>query len=278
MSKWSPGPRCAVLYTLLAVASMLVASQVEASDEGQPTLAERATACKAAIVKHKRARDSAALCTDVQSALVIYQEAAKQEGSDALQTNVVKLVGALSRYKCPEVRCSVLKALGTMGHEAGASYVKRYLKPVKTTRPRDYKATLEAIDAAGQIAHSSLVRPLVVVVDKSKNNAAAAKALRALGKFRDCKRQRCKILTDLMKSLRPDMPGRAAPGKENESTGQYIPGKSGSPGTSRWGSLSPVLVEAFNELTGQHIMSAEDWFQYVMDNRQSLQSIFRDDA
>ena len=77
-----------------------------------------------------------------------------------------------------------------------------------------------------------------------------------------------------MKSLRPHMPGRAAPGKENESTGQWIPGKSGSPGTSKWGALSPVLVTTFNELTGQNIMSAEDWFQYVMDNKQNLQSIF----
>ena len=114
------------------------------------------------------------------------------------------------------------------------------------------------------------------MVDKSRDYGAAARAMEVLAKFGDDKRNRTKIIKGLVRSLRPDMPGRPKPGRSNEATGEYIPGSPGSGGTSRWGELSSSMVVTLNDLTGRKIGTILAWFDTVQRFQGKLDALFVD--
>jgi hypothetical protein len=133
----------------------------------------------------------------------------------------------------------------------------------------------EAMAAAGALGHDSLVLPLLKIVENSKNLGVAARAVTALGKFRDSAfSRRKKILLDLTDTLMKDMPGGPSQGKENRQTGDYIPGKSGHGGSARYATLAPLIPQALNELTGQEFQTLEEWMRVVSEQKRNLQDLF----
>jgi len=253
--------RIVLVVALLLPAAGALAAQAPSEDVDQLEVALR---------DHRRADDAAAISKDLEQAVDLYQGIPKEE--DDLRSRVVKLVGDVTRERDETVRLATFKALGTMGHEDGARFLKTWLKPRKDEHYA--KLTIGAIEAAGRIADDSLVVPLLRVVDKSKNYRVAAAAMQALGCFGRCKRYRVRILEELSKTLMPDMPSRPKRGHEKDDT--YIPPKNGTAGTSRWAALSPVLPGALNDLTGRTLNGIGEWLDMVDDYKNDLDVLFVD--
>ena len=234
------------------------------------SLQERVADHEDRVDAHRREKASAALEEDLQHTIALFREAEGTPDADKVQARLIKQVGALTKVRDDVVRIAALDTLGTLGHKGCARYLKPFLKPYKDERGQERAAA--AIQSAGEVADDALVQPLLKVVDKSKNYSVAAEAVRALGKFRDCKRHRKRIVEELAKTLRSDMPAAPKPGRDTGDS--YIPGKHGRAGTARWIALSTVLPAALNELTGQDIANVGDWLALIREYRRDLGALF----
>jgi hypothetical protein len=246
----------------------------------EPTLIERI----ATFVAETKAFEREKALDDLKRAIAtggsLLREVLADEGlADRDRTkaakDVVGAVGGLADFSDETVARAAVTALGVMEHEEGLRYLKRYLRPSGDEAPEPI--VNDAIAAAGQIRNDAAVPLLLRMVEKSDHSATAASAMRALSNFGDSKRYRKKILVDLCSYLRRHQPGTPVPGKENQATGGYIPGKNGSDGGNMWSAMAGVLPATLNALTGQNVATATDWFNLVQDNKRDLDSLFPPD-
>ena len=256
--------------SLLALLLALTCGGSVARAEG--TLQERVAALEERVDAHRRDKAVGDLAEDLEQTLILFKEAERTQDGDRVQARLVKMVGSLTKVRDDVVRIPALDALGSMGHEDGATYLKPFLKA--TLDERAQKRSAAAIDAAGEVADDALVLPLLKIVDKSKSYALAAKAAQALGRFRSSKRFRERIVEELAGTLKRDMPGRPKPGRDTPDA--YIPGKNGTAGTARWAALAGVLPGALNQLTGQRIGSIGEWLTIIHEYRRDLGVLFVD--
>ena len=98
---------------------------------------------------------------------------------------------------------------------------------------------------------------------------------RSLGKYGDVKSKRKMILTELVKTVAKDRPGRR-PGKDTDGDGSSDlgPAISGEETQNRWQALSATLTPTLNELTGRKMKYPEEWFQTVKSYKNRLDAIF----
>jgi hypothetical protein len=91
--------------------------------------------------------------------------------------------------------------------------------------------------------------------------------MEALGAFGKIKNKRVKILTTCVKTVERVQPGTRARPKAGQAGPNDDPGytNGGVGSSSRWGALAPVLPKTLNQLTGQNLGSAPQWFQVVKD-------------
>lgn len=255
----------------LAVPVLLLASAgwVRADE----SLLERVERHEDRVEAHRKDDASSELQSDLKKAVELFREAAEAPDGEKIQERLVKEVGSLSRVRDDTVRVAALETLGRMGHEDGARYVKRYLKDYKDA-PRQ-RAAMAAVEAAGEVADDSLVRPLLRIVDKTKDMKLAARAVHALGGFGDSKRYRERIVEELIDTLKRDMPAAPKPGRDAGDT--YLPAKNGHAGTSRWSVLSRAVPQSLNELTGRKLGSLSDWIAMVDEYERDLDLLFVDD-
>ncbi len=229
---------------------------------------------EARIVQHQTAKDTEALAQDAKDGVSLHAAAPEK---DPLRARVVKGIGALTKNRSKEVANAAIDALGETKDHGAAAYVRPLLRPVDDGEMP--ALTRAAVKAAGQIAADSLVEPLLSMMDESKNYDAAAKALEALGGFRECKRKREKILEEAVKSVLRDKPGgqRQGPRGGGENSSHETPdsgGQTGNGPASRWGALTPVLVTSMNSLTGRTLTSPDEWFNQVRSHKNNLGELF----
>jgi hypothetical protein len=236
-----------------------------------------------------------ALVGDGKSAVALHKEAV---GKDALRDRLLAILGGLTRVRADDVCKLALLQLGETGDLKGAKYLRSFLRPVDAFKIPI--GTETSIEVAKKLPDSSLVEPLLDIVDASKNVACAAKAVDALGYFGGVKNKREKILVELCKSIQRNKPGQkgsqAGGGSgdgaisggggsgDGGATGGGMDGSvdSGSSGSftagqaasARWPALSAALPGALNKLTGTVCGSAEDWFGMVKEHKSSLKLLF----
>lgn len=261
---------CAAWTALIAALLFTTGAAAARADE---SLAERVERHEDRMDAHRKDDATSELQGDLKLAVELFREAEEAPDGEKIQERLVKEVGSLSRDRDEALRIAALCALGQMAHEDCATYVKRYLKPYHDA-PRQ-RVALAAIDAAGLVADDSLVRPLLRIVDKSKNYDMAAKAVEALGRFGDSKRYRKMILEELLDTLKRDMPAAPKPGRDTGDA--YLPPKNGHAGTSRWAVLSRAVPSSLNELTGRNLRSLGDWIAIVKEHDKDLDLLFVDD-
>lgn len=265
----------AVLLPMTAFAEE--ASQAEGAEKEAIEVYARVKAYEDVVDDHRRDGADEAVVKDIREAVKLFGEAEKAKDKEKAQERLVKIVGlTCSRMRSDDVRKTALVALGEMGHEDGARYVRRFLEPLDEGDEVP-PTLLPAIEAAACIGDHSLVRYLLKIVDDSENYLVAAKAAEALGKFRDVDfRYHKKILEELGKTLIKDMPGSPSRGKGDPTTGAYIPGKQGDAGTARWSLLSVAIPKALNELTGQQFGTMGDWMAMIDEHERNLKILFVD--
>jgi len=280
------GIRTKVLVAF-AVASLAWAGRCLAADADP--LVEKTTALEKKVEADVAAKTAEALVADATAAADLYKEA---EGKDALRDRALSILGTLSRVRDDGVVKASIGALGDLGDLRGARYLRGNLK---VSDDGKVSAALEAsLDAAKKLPESSLVEPLLAIVDASKNYTLAAKAIEVLGAFGAVKNKREKILTELTKTVAKSRPGAkgkygsgAGTGEGNTNPNPNGEGGSGEgsgygtsnqPNSARWPALAAALPGALNALTGSSQGTAEDWIAQVKEHKDNLKVLFVGDG
>jgi len=268
-----------IVVTALAAFGTAKAVMAEEAD-ADSALLERIDALEAAVEEHRKAKDVAALGQDIDDLSSFWEKA---RANEKVSERVIDAMGDVAKATDDErLTSDAIDALGQTEDPRAAPHIKRFLRQRKDT---EADLTLRsAVDAAGKVVDSSLVSPLLKIVEDSKHFGIAARAIESLGAYGRVARSRVKILEDLVKTVKKSKPGslpRMRPGgsgnidpQGNSDDGGNYPSDSGP--TARWNALSRVLPEALCELTGQNVRSTSDWILLVGERKGKLQTIFRD--
>ena len=287
-SAWTWG--AVVMLAIAWASSGAAADDAAASKAGR--LEARCDALSDVVATHLKKREYGSLDSDITEIKALYKAvttAEKDELEDDLRDDLkemlVDLVRSMARGRhAKHTAVFVLRSLGELGDPNGAKTIRHYLRQ---PNPKESSPELQAaVAAAAHVPDDSLVEPLLKIVDRSKTFRIAADAIKSLGHFKTCTRKREKILEELVKSVKKNKPG-GRPGMRGGGTSGMDPnggygstsapmGQEGSP-AARWSTLSPVLAKAMNQLTGQKLTSAEDWFIAVHDAKGHLDSLFTND-
>lgn len=254
------------------------ADDTEAS--GGAVWKERLKEISLSVKAHKKALDLSGLEDDLERAKTLYGEA---RAEDKLCGQLIKLVGSLTRgSKDMPLATAMLRALAEIGDPRGARYVKPYL------RQRDKKQApamlAVAVDAAADVRHSSLVKPLLEIVLKSKTYAIAAKCVATLGHYKDIKRSRNTIVETLLKALKKCKPGgrprmRGGSTSMDGSGGDMGGSGSGQGGGAgaRWAALRGAVPRALQNLTGQEFGGTDEWLAVLKEYKGKYGQLFVED-
>jgi hypothetical protein len=261
----------------LALASLLaflfLVAPVAAAEEAAPApAADEATArvveLEKAVEAHRREKDVGALGKDLTDVAAAH----KATTDPKLRARLNALLGAILKGTRDEsLQRDALKVVGDLGDEDNWKHVRPYvLQPDAKVAP---PLITEALEAAGKLKNDDAVPHLLRLVEKSKVYPVSANAMRALGHYGGSRRHREKILEEIVTTVRRSQPGGRSMTKSDPDTGDSVGGKQGSQ-DSRWGVLSPVLVEAANKLTGQSASTPQDWFDLFDRYKSDLGGLF----
>lgn len=216
---------------------------------------------------HLRAKDGDGIKDDLNLIAGAYAET---EGK-VTRTRMLAAVGQVLRMKNEDIQSAALDAFEEM-KDPGAwrHYGSILKKPFKKEFPR---LASQAMDVTRALTPDGAIAPLLRIVKKSKNLAAAAKAVETLGAYRQS-RERVKILGALIAATQKEKPG--VRGRDN--TVVYGPRYSGEQSRNRWQALARPMVAAANELTGQDYASAEDWFDAWRTYKRKPRELFQADG
>jgi hypothetical protein len=211
---------------------------------------------EATVKAHLRDKDADALKADC----VFAREQGTSCEEAALRPKYRALLGTiLQGSRDDEVRKSALKEIGEVKDPALFKYVRPFL-----AMPDPKKAgglLLPAIEATGRLAADDGALILVGLVKDAKVMDVARAALKALSGYGGNKRVRAKVVGDVIATVRKDRPGIG--NRPDYSNGKMEPTarvRTGDESESRWQTLAPQLVETLNQMTGQNVGRAEDWF------------------
>jgi hypothetical protein len=254
------------------VASIGASTSARAADE-DPML-PRLVALEASVATHVAAKGYDGLLEDVAAALAIAKENAQKEPH---RERVLRVLGAIAKTKQDEVAKAAILALGETGDRHGAKHLRAFLRPVQELEIPVVVGA--AIEASGKIPDDTLAEPLLAIVNDSKNFAAAAKAITALGAFGKSKAKREKIFETLLKSVVRNQPGGVPNGdRENVANPDGGLGQQTRDGSGRWKTLSPVLPAALNQLTGRNEATVDGWSSTVKAVRGKISDLFLEAA
>lgn len=239
---------------------------------------ERLKEITVSVKAHKKAVDLSGLEDDLKQAQTLYAEA---HAEDKLCGQLIKLVGSLTRgSKDVPLATAMLRTLAEIGDPRGARYVKPYL------RQRDKKQASSmlaiAVEAAADVPHASLVKPLLEIVLKSKTYGIAAKCAGTLGHYRSVKKTRSTIVETLLKTLKRSKPGgqprmgRSSPSLDGSGGGTGGSGQGGG-ASARWAALSGAIPRALRRLTGQDFSGAEEWIAVLKEYKGKYGRLFTED-
>jgi hypothetical protein len=260
--------RMLVLTFLVALLGWATPARAETPED---PLVTKVAELEVLIAQHQKEKAAQALLVDAKSAAALYKEVG--ERADLTKRCLMALDKILDVVKEDSEKKSVLETVGTTGTTDAARIVKPYLR--QPDPEKSDPVLLTAIRVSAQLAGTECVEPLLKLMEDSKEMGVAASALEALGAFGKIKNKRVKVLVACVKAVQRVQPG----GVTKPKTGQPDPSgntgyTSGDGGPSaRWGALAPLLPKTLNQLTGQNLGSAPQWFQVVKDTR-DLNTLF----
>ena len=214
--------------------------------------------------KHLREKDGDAIRADLEQIAAAYAGI----GQKATRTRMLDAVGKAVRFRNEDIQSAALDTFEEMKDPAAWKHYRFLLtKPFKKSFPR---LASQAMDVTRALTPDAAVQPLLKILKKSKNLRAAAKALDTLGAFKES-RQRSKILGEIIAVTQKEKPG--VRGRDN--TVVYGPRHSGDEARNRWQALAGPMVDAANELTGQELGSAEEWFNTWRTSKRNPSTLFQ---
>ena len=264
------------LFMVLCIATSSVAYAADSDDatNDEPTNKERLAELKVKFKEAKKKKDVNSMRALLDSASDLYEDCCDEE---KLQLEVLKFTGIAGKgTKGHEIKVLVMQELAEIGDLRAAKYVKTYLKQPDPKRASD---TLKAaVEAASQLPDPSLVAPLLKIVTRSKTTGIMEEAVFALGKFKDARKYRGRILETLVGEARKVKPGNRPRmrGSQDSLNGNGTPyGRESGPG-ARWAALSASVPVALRELTGQDVRTLSEWMNLVKSHKGKYADLFVD--
>jgi hypothetical protein len=261
------------LLLALSLAFPLAAGSADASPPADAPAVDEAAARVAELEKtvegHRSAKDVSALRGDLDDVAAAHKKTEDQK----LRARLNALLGSiLKATRDDSLEKAALATIGDLGDPENWKHVRPYvMQPDAKVAP---PLLNDAIEVAGKLKNDDAVPHLLRLVEKSKVFPVAAAAMRALGNFGESRRHREKILEEIVTTVRRAQPGAGGGmSKSDPDTGESVGGKNGA-ADSRWGVLSPALVEAANRLTGQNASTPQDWFDLYDRHKRDLRGLF----
>lgn len=215
---------------------------------------------------HLKANDGNAIKRDLDAIASAYPETE----SRLARKRMLAAVGSALRVRNEAIQGAALDAFKDMQDAAAWRHYRSLLaKPFKGGFPR---LASQAMDVTRALKPEAAIDRLLTIARKSKNLAAAAKAVETLGVYGSSK-QRAKILGEIIAVTQKEQPG--VRGRDN--TVVYGPRVTGEQARNRWQALAGPMVEAANELTGQSYASPEDWFTVWRENKRKPGALFENE-
>lgn len=216
---------------------------------------------------HLRAKDG----DGIKDELNLISAAYGRTAGKVTRTRMLAAVGQALRMKNEDIQSAALDAFEEMKDPDAWRHYGSFLK--RSFKKEFPRLSSQAMDVTRALTPDAAIAPLLLIVKKSKNLAAAAKAVETLGAYRQSRR-RMKILAALIAATQKEKPG--VRGRDN--TVVYGPRSTGEQARNRWHALARPMVVAANELTGQDYASAEDWFDAWRTYKRKPRELFRDEG
>ena len=245
--------------SLVALLAVTLGAPVAWAEEEAP--ADPAVALLERLVALSKADDYAGLAAAMEEVGAIY-EATENEG---VRGKLRAEMGKVARdKKAGEARLPAITALVGLDDPKGAWKELSKLMP-KGKEEEATEIDLAVVVAAGTTAQSKSVKGLQELAMKAKDAALASAAAKALGGFRQDKRNRVKILEELIK-----VGQRTRPGSTTD--------KAASPESrERWAKVERGVIDGLNGLTGRSIADFAGWELLWKDNKKQPRAIFLDE-
>lgn len=184
---------------------------------------------------------------------------------DRLRGKLRGALGKIAREKdAGDARFAAIDALQGIEDPKGAWKEISKLMP-KGKEDEASPIDLAVVKAAGVLAQSRSVKALGELAMKAKDPALAAVAAVSLGGFREDKRNRVKILEELIK-----VGQRTRPGRSTEKATSTV-------ALERWAAVEKGVVTGLNTLTGRSLGGFEDWEVLYKDNKKRPAALFLDE-
>ncbi len=185
--------------------------------------------------------------------------------NDGLRGKLRSALGKVARDKdAGDARIAAIEAL------LGIEDPKAAWKEMSKLMPKGKEDEASPIDlavvkAAGVLAQSRSIKALGELAMKAKDPSLAAVAAVSLGGYAEDKRNRVKILEELIK-----IGLRTRPGRSTEKATSTV-------ALERWARVEKGVVTGLNTLTGRSLGGFDDWEVLYKDNKKRPATLFLDE-
>ncbi len=248
--------------SLIACALLLFAAPVQAGDPVEEARIRDAENALSVLANLEKAKDKARLA----EALANLEKMHNALKTDSMRGKIQSAIGGLIKSDdLGAVRMKAADSLGRLNDPRGAyAQLKGHLPAVKVTAAGPLP--LRVIQAVGSLAPDAAIAPLKRLMEKAKDANVSRYAIQALGKY-GWSKKRVSILKDMGSFLTKLRPGVGPKGGRG----------GGRKARERYSFLSGTLTAALNELTGQELVSAEEWLALYKANKKSPKKLFKVD-
>lgn len=244
-------------FTLLLALPALAPSWAWAEDEAVAEVAPE-QALLDQITALTKAEEFNALIDEIAKVPEIYVAS----DSDSIRGKLRAALGKIARDKDGgDARFAAIEALQELEDPKAAWKEISKLMP-KGKEDEAAPLDLTVVKAAGVLAQSKSIKALGELAMKAKDPSLAATAAVALGGFREDKRNRVKILEELVK-----IGLRTRPGRSMEKATSNV-------ALERWAKVEKGVVQGLNDLTGRGLGNFEDWEVLYKDNKKRPATLF----
>ena len=250
-----------LIPALLSAAILAIAAALLLTIAAEASEAEEAQELVARLVELRQVEDAAGLMEALGQLPDVYEKIE----SASLRAKLRREMGRILRDESlGDARVSAVGALVAINDPKVAW--KELSKGVPSPKVEEASALdLAIVRATGQLAQKAGIGVLLDLVTKATDNKLARAAAVALAGFRDDRRNRVKVLEELLalgKRIRPGV----------------SPGKTVSPvAQKRWEIVGPGIVAGLNGLTRQTVSSFEEWEAFYKEFKRQPKDLFLED-
>ena len=224
--------------------------------------------------KHAADKSDDALMSDLKQAVTLYAQVAETK----LKARLVLVAGTILQGTTHDgLQKAGIKALGDIADPTGFRFIRKFV--IQQTPDENPPLMPDAIESASKMKANDSVPLLLDLVQHSHVMPIAAAAIKAFGTFGQNKSTRTTILSELIETVKKDVPGvgwrwSANGGLTGPPRTRTAPTRTGEDTVNRFQALAGPMVETLNKMTGQNVPDTDTWFDMKDKYKADLGQLF----